>query len=74
MSFHGDSADDSDAFVSTVTIADHELGSEIVLRSVFPTKARRDHVVEEFGAIEGGRQTLGRLAAFMTAVLDDRTG
>lgn len=71
---HGESADDPDAFVSTVTISDHDHGSEVVLRSVFPTKARRDYVVEEFGAIEGGRQTLGRLAAYITAVLDDWTG
>ncbi|HWA26081.1 MAG TPA: SRPBCC domain-containing protein [Lacunisphaera sp.] len=28
---------------------------------LFPTKEARDHVVREFGAIEGGRQTLERL-------------
>jgi ribosomal protein L13 len=35
------------------------------MRAEFQTKAQRDEVVEHFGAIEGGRQTLGRLAAFV---------
>jgi uncharacterized protein YndB with AHSA1/START domain len=34
-------------------------------RLVFATPAERDHVVKEYGAIEGGQQTLARLAAKM---------
>jgi uncharacterized protein YndB with AHSA1/START domain len=37
--------------------------TELTLRSVFDTPAERDMVVREYGAIEGGRQTLSRLAA-----------
>ncbi len=37
--------------------------TEITMRSVFPTAAMRDHVVKEFRAIEGGHQTMSRLAA-----------
>ncbi len=31
-------------------------------RSIFPTQKDRDHVVQEYGAVEGGKQTLARLA------------
>ena len=62
---HGETDGDPDAFVSTVTIADHGERSEIVLRSVFRTRERRDEVVERHGAIEGGRQTLARLAVYV---------
>lgn len=37
--------------------------TEIAMRSVFPTAAMRQLVVSEYGAVEGGRQTLARLAA-----------
>jgi uncharacterized protein YndB with AHSA1/START domain len=62
---HGETEGDPNEFVSTVTIADHGERSEIVLHSLFPTKERRDEVVDRYGAIEGGRQTLGRLAEFV---------
>jgi len=47
-----------------VTVTFKAVGSktELTMRSVFPTAAARDHVVKEYGAIEGGKQTLGRLA------------
>jgi uncharacterized protein YndB with AHSA1/START domain len=37
-------------------------------RMVFPTAAARDHVVKEFGAIEGGKQTLERLGEQLAAM------
>lgn len=37
--------------------------TELTLRSVFDTPAERDMVVREYGAVEGGNQTLSRLAA-----------
>jgi uncharacterized protein YndB with AHSA1/START domain len=66
--WHGSSAGDEEAFVSTVTIADHGDRCEVLLRSVFDSKERRDEVVERYGAIEGGEQTLGRLDAYVKAV------
>ena len=39
------------------------------MRTVFPTKARRDEAVETYHAIEGGRQTLGNLAAYVTEIV-----
>ena len=36
--------------------------TKLTLRMVFPTAAVREHVVKTYGAIEGGKQTLDRLA------------
>lgn len=62
---HGDSADDPNAHTSTVTITEKGNTSEVTLRSVFPTKARRDEVVEKYHAIEGAEQTLAGLADYV---------
>ena len=48
-------------FHATVTFKPVGDQTEVILRSLFPTAAERDHVVEEYGAIEGGKQTLERL-------------
>jgi uncharacterized protein YndB with AHSA1/START domain len=48
---------------STVTFTDRDGRTELTLRLVFDTAAMREHAVEEYGAIEGGKQTLARLAA-----------
>lgn len=53
-------------FVATWTF--EALGAKqtrVTLRSVFPSTADRDRVVREYGAIEGGRQTLARLAEYL---------
>src|SRR5215208_6840210 len=39
------------------------------LRTVFPTKELHDEAVEKYHAIEGGQQTLGNLAAYVTETL-----
>ncbi|MGP8234316.1 MAG: SRPBCC domain-containing protein [Limisphaerales bacterium] len=36
--------------------------TKVTIRMVFPTAADRDNVVREYGAIEGAKQTLERLA------------
>jgi uncharacterized protein YndB with AHSA1/START domain len=63
---HGESEQDPDAFDSTITFADHGETTEITMRTVFPTAALRDRAVEEYHAVEGGRQTLDSLAAYVT--------
>ena len=65
---HGESADDPNAFVSTVTFVERGAATEIIMRAVFKTKAMRDEVVERYGAIEGGKQTLGRLASYVATL------
>ena len=72
VALHGSRADDPEAFVSTFTFVERDGGTELTLRSVFPTKALRDQVVEEFRAIEGAEQTLGRLAEELERAARDR--
>jgi uncharacterized protein YndB with AHSA1/START domain len=59
---HGERADDPSAFMTTVTLVDLGGATDITLRSVFKTKEQRDLVIERYHALEGARQTLGRLA------------
>jgi uncharacterized protein YndB with AHSA1/START domain len=49
-------------FATTVTFEDIGGKTKLTMRAVFPTAAERDRVIREYGAEEGGRQTLGRLA------------
>jgi len=35
--------------------------TRVTIRMVFPSAAERDEIVKEYGAIEGGKQTLERL-------------
>ena len=43
--------------------------TRIEMRTVFPTKELRDEAVEKYHAIEGGRQTLSNLAAYVTEIV-----
>jgi uncharacterized protein YndB with AHSA1/START domain len=66
---HGESRDDPDAFESVLTFATDGAATRIEMRTVFPTQALRDEAVETYHAVEGGRQTLGNLAAYVTEIL-----
>jgi uncharacterized protein YndB with AHSA1/START domain len=70
---HGDDGDDGEdaqaPFHVTVTFAEQAGKTELTMRSLFASAADRDRVVEEFGAIEGGNQTLGRLAEYLRTML-----
>ncbi|GAA1754683.1 SRPBCC family protein [Streptomonospora arabica] len=65
---HGESRDDPNAFESLLTFDAEGSATRIEMRTVFPTKELRDEAVEKYHAIEGGRQTLGNLAAYVTEV------
>ncbi len=52
-------------FRSTVTFKHRGGKTEITMRAVFDTAAMREHAVKQYGAIEGGNQTLSRLAALV---------
>jgi uncharacterized protein YndB with AHSA1/START domain len=62
---HGAREGDPAAFLSTVTFVERGPATEVTMRAVFKTRQQRDEVVERYGAIEGGKQTLGRLAAYI---------
>jgi uncharacterized protein YndB with AHSA1/START domain len=55
-------------FQMTVTFADDGDKTMLTARMLFESAALRDKVIEEFGAIEGLKQTLGRLADFLPMV------
>ncbi|MGW0948195.1 SRPBCC family protein [Streptomyces sp. NPDC002623] len=62
---HGESRDDPNAFESVLTFAPDGAATRIVMCTVFLTKALRDEAVEKYHAVEGGRQTLSSLAAYV---------
>lgn len=52
-------------FTATWTFEAVEDGTRLTIRMVFDTPAERDLVIAQYDAVEGGRQTLGRLAAYL---------
>ena len=65
----GDRGDENLHFETTVTFIDLGNGTtELQLRSLFDTARERDDVIEKHGAVEGGKQTLGRLATYAEAM------
>jgi uncharacterized protein YndB with AHSA1/START domain len=53
-------------FISTWTFEALTMNkTRVTMRGVFPSAADRDYVVKEFGAIEGGQQTLERLGEYL---------
>jgi uncharacterized protein YndB with AHSA1/START domain len=60
-----DVENDPGAIRVTVTFAQQGEGTLLTMRSLFKTAAQREFVVKEHNAIEGGRQTLARLAEFV---------
>jgi uncharacterized protein YndB with AHSA1/START domain len=66
---HGESRGDPNAFESVLTFEPDGRATRLEMRTVFSTKEQRDEAVERYGAIEGGRQTLGKLAAYAAAIV-----
>src|ERR1700745_337182 len=66
---HGEFRGDPNAFESVLHFPPRGGATRIEMRTVFPTKELRDEVVEKYHAIEGGRQTLSKLAAYVTETL-----
>lgn len=63
---HSDDADPPNiAFQQVVTFDEAEGGTLVTLCAVFATAEIRRQHAEEVGAVEGGQQTLARLAAFV---------
>lgn len=61
---HGDE-DDPAQFRVTVTFADKGGRTELTMRSLFESAEVLDKAVKEFGALEGAKQNLERLAAYL---------
>src|SRR6187431_169284 len=65
---HGEFRGDPDAFESVLTFAPYGAATRIEMRTVFPTKELRAEAVEKYHAIEGGQQTLNKLAAYVADI------
>ena len=61
---HGE-REDHVMFEATITFVEAGEGTLVTMRSLFLSKEMRDLVVEKFGAIEGGQQTLARLDEYL---------
>lgn len=56
-------------FDVTVTFEDDGGQTRLTMRTLFATAAERTLVVEQYGAIEGGRQTMDRLEAHLAGMV-----
>ena len=63
----GEGANDPHRFQVTVTFAGQGGNTEITMTSRFPSLAARDAVLK-FGAVEGGAQTIDRLADYLPTI------
>ena len=59
-------------FEAELSFGTKDGGTLVTLRTVFPSREARDHVVMDFGALEGGAQTLAKLDAYTEQYLDQR--
>lgn len=59
------------SFQSTVTFVERGDKTEVTTRMLFPSLQARDHVVKTYGAIEGVKQTLGRLGEHLEEMARD---
>jgi uncharacterized protein YndB with AHSA1/START domain len=65
---HGEFRGDPNTFESVLTFAAEGDATRLEMRTVFPTRELRDEAVETYHAVEGGQQTLGNLAAYVTGI------
>ena len=70
---HGEFRGDPNAFDSVLTFAPDGAATRIQMHTVFPSKELRDEAVERYHAVEGGRQTLANLAAYVTEIVFERS-
>jgi uncharacterized protein YndB with AHSA1/START domain len=54
-------------FEATVTLQDSGRGTLITIRQLYPSRESRDEVVNKYGALEGGKQHLAKLEAYLTS-------
>lgn len=63
---HGDPTSDEPPFEGSIVLSEDGGSTLVTLKMVFPTRAEMMKQIEEVGAIEGGEQTLGRLADYVS--------
>jgi uncharacterized protein YndB with AHSA1/START domain len=58
-------------FQVTVTFEDHDGKTKLTMKALFPSAAERDRVAEKYGAVDGAKQTLERLAEHLAGLGGD---
>jgi len=71
---HGEDDDGPVHFKVRVTFEAQGKQTLLTMYSIFPTAAARDFVVKEYGAIEGGNQTINHLEEYLKKMPTDTTG
>lgn len=68
--YHHGGGEDVEPVQFDVTVTFEAVGDKtrVTMHAVFPTPAERNRVVEKYGAIEGAKQTLARLAEYLTVM------
>jgi uncharacterized protein YndB with AHSA1/START domain len=56
-------------FEASITLQATDNGTLITLRQLYPNKQFRDEVIEKYGAVEGGKQHLAKLEAYLRATM-----
>jgi uncharacterized protein YndB with AHSA1/START domain len=69
---HGDGVGENPSFRGTITFDDFQGMTVLTMRSIFETPDELQRVVEKYGAIEGGNQTLDRLVGYVGEVIKAR--
>ena len=66
IAYHHGGGDDVEPVQFSTTVRFEEVGGKtrLTLHMLFPSAAERDRVEREYHAVEGGNQTVGRLAAY----------
>lgn len=63
-----DSDDAEPMFEATILFEEADGGTRLTMNSLFSSAELRQEVVEKYGAIEGGKQTLERLAEYLSTL------
>jgi uncharacterized protein YndB with AHSA1/START domain len=61
----GEGVDEAVSFRSEVTFEEISGGTKVTLRSIFPSAEARDFVINDHGAVEGGKQHLANLEDYL---------
>lgn len=62
---HGSDGADDQSFHSRITFEEEDGGTRLTMRAILASREARDYVVENHNAVEGGKQTLDRLEAYL---------
>lgn len=63
-----DDENDPNVFQTTVTFEKQGNKTFLIMKAVFATAEERDKVIKEYGALEGGNQTLSRLEEYLKTI------